>query len=92
MDIQKLIELNEDKNNGKGIASVDSIISCLLVGKTDIAKLIYRNDGDKLRAYPEIQQWMYENFGCRTHFEIDCKDDFICIPLKKYNDENLSQK
>lgn len=89
MDVEKLIKLNKKENDGNGIICIDSIITCLLNKDIDRAKLVYRNDGDKIRAYPKIQQWLYENFGCRTHFEIDCQDDFICQPLKKYHDDRL---
>ena len=85
IDIDKLDELQQVENEGRGITCVKHIINCLRLEDRHTAEHIYQWDGDKIRSYPFIQQWFYENFGCRGHLDKDCKSS-LCIALKEHND------
>ena len=91
MDINQLIKLNEQSNDGRGVCCVQSFINCILHNNVEMALQIYKWDGDKIRAYPKIQQWFDDNVGCRTHLIINC-DNRLCQDLKRYNDERLGRK
>ncbi len=88
MSVQELRDLNNQENNGHGISCVDDIIVSLQSIQIERAKLTYQHDGDKISSYPKIQEWFYNNFGCRTHLKIDCQNE-LCKLLKSYNDKKL---
>jgi hypothetical protein len=76
---EKLEILNAEANSGRGVSCVKDIIMYLKRGDTNSAKAVYRNEGDKIRCYPEIQRVIENSFGCRTHFVVDCKQRFCNI-------------
>lgn len=55
MDINKLIKLNEQSNDGRGVYCVRNFINCVLHYNMEMALQVYKWDGDKIRAYPLIQ-------------------------------------
>ena len=91
INLQLLKELEAKENDGRGISCVKSFIIC--VEKNDIrtAKFVYIHDGDKIRAYPQIQQWFYDNLGCRSHNVKKC-NSWLCQKIKEYHDERLKNK
>lgn len=88
INIQQLKELNAKENEGKGISCVESFIKCVERNDIKTAKFVYIHDGDKIRSYPKIQQWFYENLGCRIHNVIDC-DSWLCKEIRKYHDQRI---
>lgn len=88
IDIEQLKELDAKENEGRGISCVQSVITCLERNDIATAKIVYRNDGDKIRCYPKIQQWFYDNIGCRCHFEKNC-DSWLCEDIRRYHDERI---
>lgn len=88
MSVQELITLNSQENNGHGISCVKDIITYLQSIQIERAKITYQHDGDKISSYPKIQEWFYNNFGCRLHLKIDCQSE-LCKMLKIYNDKKL---
>jgi len=90
MDIDKLVQLNSQYNNGNGISCINSFINCIKHNNIDMAKRVYQGEGDKIISYPLLQQWFYENIGCRSHFKINC-DNRLCSSLKKYHDDDLNK-
>jgi hypothetical protein len=91
MDIQKLKELQAVENEGRGINCVRFILTLLNTHQVDKAKIAYQNEGDKICSYPLVQQWFYENLGCRIHLKKDCQSS-LCIALKEYNDSKVERK
>lgn len=86
--INRLVDLMEQENEGRGISCVASIIASLNRGNIEEAKCIYMNEGDKIRAYPKIQNWFYKYLGCRLHNNTACENK-LCKDVKKCNDEKL---
>lgn len=89
-DIDKLDELQMVENDGKGIVCVKHIISCLKKNDVDMAKQVYQIEGDKIISYPLIQQWMVKNFGCRIHWDKDCKSS-LCMALNEHNENRIKR-
>jgi len=75
--IEELNNLQSKENNGRGVSCINSIISCLVREDIEAAKRVYQSEGDKIAQYPEIQKWMLDNFGCRTHLKKNC-DSWLC--------------
>jgi hypothetical protein len=84
LELERLKDLNAVANNGRGVSCVVDIINALCDKNIATAKSIYQHDGDKIAAYTEIQEWCFRNFGCRTHLDKDCKDDFVCKDFIKW--------
>ena len=84
--INRLVDLSSKENDGRGVSCVDSVISCLNKGKIELAKRVYKNECDKIRSYPYIQEWFYNFFGCPTHFTIDCQDELCRVNRKNHNE------
>lgn len=76
-EIDKLEEVNNMQNQGRGIQCVKGIISTLRIGNFDMAQRIRQWDGDKTRSYPEVEKVLTKLFGCRLHGKIDC-DNSLC--------------
>lgn len=90
LSIGQLIDQEAKENEGRGVSCVKSIIHHLNSDGFHTAKVIYRNEGDKIRSYPRLQNILYNLFGCRNHFDKHCKDN-ICVALKGYNDRDLQR-
>ena len=75
--INELDDLQSKENDGRGVACIRDIIFYLRRNEIDTAKRVYQSEGDKIRQYPEIQKWLLDNFGCRTHLKKNC-DDWLC--------------
>jgi len=88
MDIQKLKELQEVENGGRGIACVKDIISALNRDNLITAQHLYQWEGDKIISYPHVQKWFSKNFGCRLHLKKDCKSP-LCIALKEHVENRI---
>ncbi len=76
-NIRILDDLQSKENDGRGVSCICSIISFLRRKEYNNAKRVYQYDGDKIRQYPEIQDWLSNNFGCRTHLKKNC-DNWLC--------------
>jgi len=73
--IDKLDELQTSKNEGRGISCVQDIVHYLCKGNIKEAKAIWSWDGDKIRQYSDVDLFLIENLGCRTHGRINCEDE-----------------
>jgi len=69
----KLYNMQAKENDGRGISCVRNIVTYLHLKRIDAAKQIFSIDGDKIRQYPEIYQYIEQNLGCRLHGTIDCE-------------------
>lgn len=65
--------LQAGKNDGRGISCIRTIIMYLRQGDIKSAICVRRNEGDKTRSYPDVEKYLNEVFGCRTHAEIGCQ-------------------
>jgi hypothetical protein len=54
MNLERLIQLNSEQNQGRGISVVKAIIGLIQLGKVEEAKRFFEYDLDKIRNYPEI--------------------------------------
>jgi hypothetical protein len=68
------------ENNGRGIACVRSMLTALDQGDIETARIIFGNEGDKVRQYPMVDVLLHDILGCRMHGETDC-DDSLCSSL-----------
>jgi hypothetical protein len=75
--IQELDALQAKQNSGRGISCVQDIIAYLKARRFEEALAIRQWDGDKTRSYPEVEDKLYEIFGCRTHGVHGCTQ-FLC--------------
>ena len=75
--IDKLDELQSVECDGRGVTHIKTIVHFLRKGEVELAKNTYRIEGDKTRAYPKIEDYLRELFGCRSHFNKDC-DHWLC--------------
>ncbi len=69
----ELDALQAPKNAGRGVSCVRVIIMYLRQGNIKSAIAVRRIEGDKTRAYPDIETYLNKTFGCRTHGEINCQ-------------------
>ncbi|MCD6434935.1 MAG: hypothetical protein J7L15_00885 [Clostridiales bacterium] len=90
-DIDRLDELQMVENEGRGIICVKYIISSLRREDIKEAIYVYKWEGDKIRAYPLVQQWFYDYMGCRLHLKKDCQNS-LCLSLKEYNTERVQRE
>jgi hypothetical protein len=90
MDIQRLQELQEVENEGRGILCIRDILGALKRNNLITAQNIYQWEGDKIISYPQVQQWFEENFGCRLHLKKDC-DRPICTSLREHTENRAKQ-
>jgi hypothetical protein len=60
------------ENNGNGIVCVKTVISFMRKGNEELARNTWRVDGDKIRAYPNVECMFRAIFGCRLHFDKKC--------------------
>ena len=51
---EKLENLEKEKNNGRGIQCVKTVITCLKKEKLDTAKAVVSNEWDKISSYDDI--------------------------------------
>ena len=73
-EIDKLEEVANMQNQGRGIQCVKDIISMLRIGNFAMAQRIRQWDGDKTRSYPEVEKMLTKLFGCRLHGKADCNN------------------
>lgn len=66
---QTLHIYQKSENGGQGIETVRSICSYLRNLDFDNALLCWRENGDKLRQYPQIYSLLLERFGCQASSE-----------------------
>lgn len=57
---QELYQLQEKKNDGRGISCVRQVVDELRRGDIEGARTIADMDGDKLRGYPDIENFLEE--------------------------------
>jgi hypothetical protein len=68
------------ENNGRGISCVRSMLQALDRGDIETARIIFGNEGDKVRQYPRVDVLLRDILGCRMHGENDCEDS-LCASL-----------
>ena len=56
----RLYRMQVEANNGRGISSVKTLISCLRVGDKEGAEATARNEWDKIGSYPKIAQLLID--------------------------------
>ncbi|OGZ11196.1 MAG: hypothetical protein A2942_03725 [Candidatus Lloydbacteria bacterium RIFCSPLOWO2_01_FULL_50_20] len=60
----ELLALQKGENNGRGIPCVEDIAQYWKMGEIESARQIAWTDNDKIRNYPDLQQWLEDNlFG-----------------------------
>ena len=77
----ELDTLQAEQNTGRGVSCIRGIVHCLRRGDINTAKRVYQSEGDKIREYPKIQEWLEKRFGCRIHLKKNC-NNWLC---KKIN-------
>jgi len=51
---EKIDKLQAEKNNGRGVSCVKTIVDLLRRGELESAKAVCFNEGDKISSYPDI--------------------------------------
>lgn len=74
----KLYQLQAKENDGRGITCVKSIVTYLKAGDLRSAVLIRQHDGDKTITYYDVEQYLIEKLGCRSHGKINCTNTMLC--------------
>lgn len=75
----QLDTMQAKENNG--IQCVRVIVLRLRQGEYEWARSVYRDEGDKTRQYPEIEQALVQFFGCRQHGIREC-DNWVCKRMR----------
>jgi hypothetical protein len=75
--IETLNALQAKQNDGRGVECVRHIVLYLKRNDERSAKAVWSLDGDKIRQYPELEKYIIELFGCRTHFVHNCQN-WLC--------------
>lgn len=83
----QLEELQYKANGAYGIGCVRAIIHYLRLGDFGSALSVRRTEGDKTRAYPQIEKKLTEAFGCRMHAYHNCEDAFCKMKVLLNNVE-----
>ena len=74
--IIQLDEMQKTKNRGLGVETIRGIIFYLKKGDIEKAKVVWSWDGDKIRQYPDLWDFLITHLGCRTHGIINCDKTF----------------
>ena len=53
-----LDRLQAEKNDGRGVSCVRSIVAFLKHGDVESAQAVLVNEGDKIRNYPDIEKFL----------------------------------
>lgn len=71
---QALFPLVRKINGGRGSRTLDAIVAAFARWSRADAKVIWRNDGDKLSQYPGVVSMVYYDarLGCRVHGRVYC--------------------
>ncbi len=80
---EELDALQAEQNEGRGVSCIKSIVFQMRKNDIDCAKRVYQLEGDKIRQYPEIQKWLLDHFGCRTHLKKNC-DNWLCKKIPQH--------
>lgn len=75
--LEKLRQLERSENGTIGISCVRSMIRALDQGDLPTAQVIFGNEGDKVRQYPNVDKTLRELLGCRMHSEKNCQS-WLC--------------
>jgi hypothetical protein len=78
--VEELRRISGVENNGRGISCVRSMLQYLDRDDIETARIIFGNEGDKVRQYPKVDVLLRDILGCRMHGERDC-DDSLCSSL-----------
>ncbi len=89
-DIDRLDELQAKENDGRGISCVRTILTYLRRGENQLAAAVRSTEGDKTRVYPEVEEQLYQMFGCRTHRSHDCGSE-ICAFIRETHLKDLER-
>ena len=58
----ELDDAQKVKNDGRGIGSVQTIVSCLRQGDMPAARAVCWNEADKIVSYPDIRKFLQREF------------------------------
>lgn len=72
MRYARLRAAEKAENEGRGIKCMQALLAHLENSEIDKAQAIWQNDGDKIRAYPNVEELCKQIFGCRLHLKVDC--------------------
>ena len=64
-EIENLDKLQQQKNQGRGISCVRTLIMYLKRGDVDSAKAVYLNESDKIRSYPDVAEIIKRMFDIK---------------------------
>lgn len=78
-DLDELDAILERTNPPMGSSTGRAIAASLRRLDVEEAKVIHSNDGDKLHQYPELQRWVFNHIGCRSHGVVGCKEKFCQV-------------
>lgn len=73
-DVRQLEKLERTVNGKIGVSCVRSMLWHLRHGQFEEAQAVRQVEGDKTRAYPELEPVLERLFGCRLHGVRDCPD------------------
>jgi len=85
---RKLFSQQEQKNDGRGVTCVRAICTYLDRGDFNSARTVFQGEGDKIRAYPDIEATCIKYFGCRSHGKHNCNDS-LCIAMREHMHKKL---
>lgn len=72
----ELDALQAKQNEGRGVSCVRTMVFYLRQDNVVSALAVRQIEGDKTRSYPDIEQFLNDNFGCRLHGEVDCQKEW----------------
>lgn len=72
----ELDALQAKQNEGRGVSCVRTMVFYLRQDNVVSALAVRQIEGDKTRSYPDIEQFLNDNFGCRLHGKVDCEVDW----------------
>ena len=80
MDIiaKQLFDLQEKENDGRGISCVKDIVASLYRHDLNSAVSVRQWDGDKTVSYFDVELYLTEKLGCRTHGKLNCTNKLLC--------------
>lgn len=61
--IEQLNQMQQTKNNGRGVCCIRTIIAYLKIGNYESAKAVYYNESDKICSYPDIHNLLTQILG-----------------------------
>lgn len=76
----QLYIVQKDKCMGEGVSCVQTMISFLKRGRFDLAQNTRIIEHDKTRVFDDLEEKLFEIFGCQYHGLKNCP---ICLPVSE---------